>query len=271
MRAGHAELSADTSTSGAAKGLVMVERIRFTRLTLAALGVLALPLSPGGSVSGQGNAASFKRHSSTQEPSRLVTLEKLKKWEKELSNWGRWGKDDERGLLNLITPEKTKQATALVKEGKTVTLQINPIKKTGSDSGSFGENVHRMYRIDPKTGAALGAIDIIQLSLHDGLNSHLDALCHYQGPIGRKPGEPAVSYNGFPFNLTAAGCQQSSGDIMCPGYVTRGILVDMPLLRKVMWLEPSTPIYVEDLEAWEKFAGIKIVASDSVLIRGGRW
>jgi hypothetical protein len=128
-----------------------------------------------------------------------------------------------------------------------------------------------MARIDPKTGAVLGALDIIHLSIHDGLNSHMDALCHYQGPIGRKPGEPAVSYNGFPFTLTAAGCQQSAADRMGPGYITRGILVDMPLLRNVTWLEPSTPIYVEDLEAWEKFAGIRIGAGDALLIRGGRW
>lgn len=225
-------------------------------------------------VSGQGGGGqqpAFKPHPSTQEPHRLVTIEKLKQWEKELSNWGRWGKDDQRGLLNLITPEKTKQSLALVKEGKTVTLQINPIKKSGSDTGGFGENVHRMFRIDPKTGAATAAIDIIQLSIHDGLNSHLDALCHYQGPIGRRQGEPAVSYNGFPFTLTAAGCQESAADRMGPGYITRGILVDMPLLKKVKWLEPSTPIYVEDLEAWEKFAGIKIGAGDALIIRGGRW
>jgi hypothetical protein len=218
-----------------------------------------------------GQQPAFKPHHSTQEPGRLVTLAKLKQWEKELSNWGRWGKDDERGLLNLITPEKTKQALALVKEGKTVTLQINPIKKSGSDTGGFGENVHRMYRIDPKTGAALGAIDIIHLSIHDGLNSHLDALCHYQGPIGRKPGEPAVSYNGFPFTLTAAGCQQSAADRMGPGYLTRGVLVDIPLMKGVKWLEPSTPIYIEDLEAWEKFAGIKIGPGDALIVRGGRW
>jgi hypothetical protein len=237
------------------------------RLSLA----LTLFLWPAISLSGQDGARPFKPHASTQDPARLVTLDTLKQWEKELSNWGRWGKDDERGLLNLITPEKTKHATTLVKEGKTVTLQINPIKKSGSDVGSFGENVHRMARIDPKTGAIQGALDIIQLSIHDGLNSHLDALCHYQGPIGRKPGEPAVSYNGFPFTLTAAGCQQSAADRMGPGYVTRGILVDMPLLRQVRWLEPSTPIYAEDLEAWEKFAGIRIGAGDALLIRTGRW
>ena len=235
----------------------------------AAIVVGACALASAVLVSAQGQA--FSAHPSTQEPKRLVTLDTLKRWERELSNWGRWGKDDQRGLLNLITPEKTKQALTLVREGRTVTLQINPIKKSGSDTGGFGENVHRMARIDPKTGAILGALDIIQLSIHDGLNSHLDALCHYQGPIGRKPGEPAVSYNGFPFTLTAAGCQESAADRMGPGYLTRGILVDMPLLRKVRWLEPSTPIYAEDLEAWEQFAGIRIGAGDALLIRSGRW
>ena len=245
----------------------MLNRIAVAAVLAAGMCVFAQVAA----VAQRGGPSAFKPHQSTQEPGRLVTLAKLKRWESELSNWGRWGKEDERGLLNLITPEKTKLALSLVKEGKTVTLQMNPIKKSGSDTGGFGENVHRMARIDPKTGAVQGALDIIQLSIHDGLNSHLDALCHYQGPIGRKPGEPAVSYNGFPFTLTAAGCQQSAADRMGPGYITRGVLVDMPLLKNVKWLEPTTPIYVEDLEAWEKFAGIKIGAGDALLIRGGRW
>ena len=126
---------------------------------------IAFVILPGTLVLGQ--EQTFTAHPSTQEPSRLVTLETLKKWEGELSNWGRWGKEDQRGLLNLITPEKTKQALALVKEAKTVTLQINPFKKTGIDTGGFGENVHRMARIDPETGAVRGALDIIQLSIHD--------------------------------------------------------------------------------------------------------
>ena len=245
----------------------MLKRIAVSALVV----VTAFVIAPVVAGQGGGQQPAFRAHPSTQEPGRLVTIEKLKVWEKQLSNWGRFGKDDQRGLLNLITPEKTKSALALVKEGKTVTLQINPIKKQGSDTGSFGENVHRMYRLDPVTGAAMGAIDIIQLSIHDGLNSHMDALCHYQGPIGRKPGEPAVSYNGFPFTLTAIGCRESAADRMGPGYHTRGILVDIPLMKGLKWLEPSTPIYVEDLEAWEKYAGIKIGAGDALIVRGGRW
>ena len=58
---------------------------------------------------------------------------------------------------------------------------------------------------------------------------------------------------------------------MGPAYVTRGVLVDIPLMRGVEWLEPSTPIYVEDLKEWEEFAGITIGAGDALMIRGGRW
>ncbi len=242
--------------------------VRFVVAALATAGLIVGV--QGAAVEGQG-APRYRPHPSTQEPSRLVTLDMLKRWETELSNWGRWGKDDQRGMLNLITPEKTKSALALVREAKTVTLQINPIKKTGSDTGTFGENLHRMARVHPVTGAIQGALDVIHLSLHDGLQSHMDALCHYQGPIGRKPGEPAVSYNGFPFTLTAAGCIESAADRMGPGYITRGVLVDLPLLKGVKWLEPSTPIYVEDLEAWEKFAGIRLGPGDALIVRTGRW
>jgi hypothetical protein len=239
---------------------------------VAVAGIVGVCLLAGmASVSGQGGGPRYTADPSTQDPKRLVTLDTLKRWEKELSNWGRWGKDDQRGLLNLITPEKTKSALALVKEAKTVTLQINPIKKTGSDTGGFGENLHRMARVHPVTGAIQGALDVIHLSIHDGLSSHMDALCHYQGPIGRKEGEPAVSYNGFPFTLTAAGCIESAADRMGPGYITRGLLVDLPLMKGVKWLEPSTPVYAEDLEAWEKFAGIRIGPGDALIVRTGRW
>ena len=40
----------------------------------------------------------------------------------ELSNWGRWGREDQIGALNLITPEKRLQAAKLVKEG----ISISP-------------------------------------------------------------------------------------------------------------------------------------------------
>ena len=55
------------------------------------------------------------------------------------------------------------------------------------------------------------------------------------------------------------------------GIVTRGVLIDMPALKGVPYLEPGTRIFVEDLEAWEKKAGVKVSAGDALFIRTGRW
>ncbi len=209
----------------------------------------------------------FKAHPSTQHPSVKVTLETLSQWEKELSNWGRWGPDDQRGTLNLITPEKTRQAASLVQAGETVTLQHFVSEEKTLDSQTFGPTEHWMSRIDPVTGEPSFALDEIQFSLHDGMLSHVDALCHYRSEVN---GEYVI-FNGYPQNLTATGCEDLGIDRMGTSYVTRGVLVDMPLLRGVQWLDPSTPIYVSDLEAWEEFAGVKISSGDALFIRTGRW
>ena len=47
---------------------------------------------------------------------------------KTLSNWGRWGKDDQLGALNLITPQKRKEAAGLVQEGISISLTRNAVK-----------------------------------------------------------------------------------------------------------------------------------------------
>lgn len=214
------------------------------------------------------HAQPFEAHPSTQEESIRVTLETLAGWEQELSNWGRWGPDDQRGTLNLITAAKTKQAASLVLSGESVTLQhFVTTEPPAIDSAAFGPTDHWMSRIDPVTGEPSFALDEIQFSLHDGMLSHLDALCHYRTEID---GEYII-FNGYPQNLTATGCEDLAIDRMGTSYVTRGILVDMPLLRGVEWLDPSTPIYVEDLLAWEEFAGVTISSGDALFVRTGRW
>src|SRR5499426_4747090 len=55
-------------------------------------------------------------------PPRVVTAAEYEQWKRDLSNWGRWGKDDQIGALNLITPAKRRQAAALVKDGVSVSL-----------------------------------------------------------------------------------------------------------------------------------------------------
>jgi kynurenine formamidase len=233
---------------------------------LAVLLVLGPPLGQDARLAAQ-QPGPYVVHPSTQQPDRLVTLDDLARWERDLSNWGRWGPTDQRGALNLITAEKTVQATRLVRDGVTVTLQHFPTKEDALDTGTFGETRHWMSRVNPQTGEVLSALDEIQFSLHDGLLSHLDALCHYRT---ERDGQYVV-FNGYPQNLDQDGCKDLSIDRMGPGYVTRGVLVDMPLLRGVEWLEPSTPIYVEDLEEWERYAGVRVEPGDVLLVRTGRW
>ena len=232
----------------------------------------SLALSPVGLASAraaaQGAQERFEVHPSTQDPSVLVTLETLEKWETELSNWGKWGPDDQRGTLNLITPEKTRAATRLVEDGVTVTLAHFVTEEDAIDSGTFGPTEHWMPSVAPVTGEPRFALDAMSFSLHDGQLAHMDALCHY----AMEQNGQQVIFNGYPQNMTADGCVGDLGiNDMGPGYVTRGILVDIPLMRGLDYLEPSTPIYVSDLEEWEDFAGITVSPGDVLLVRGGRW
>ena len=130
-------------------------------------------------------------------------------------------------------------------------------------------NRHWMPGLNPETGAVSGALDAISFAIHDGGNTHIDALCHYVVQSDRD--NPTI-YNGRPQHLTANGCEGGASiDKMGPGYVTRGLLIDIPLLRGVEYLEKRLPIYVEDLEAWEEFAGVTIESGDAVFLRTGRW
>ncbi|MBZ5607535.1 MAG: cyclase family protein [Acidobacteriia bacterium] len=210
-------------------------------------------------------AAQPKAATSAQHP--VITIEQVNKWETELSNWGRWGKDDERGSLNLITPQKQVQAAKLVKDGVTVTLAHFASLEKAEDNFNFGPTKHEMFGVDPKTHIPRFALDMISFGIHDGTNSHMDALCHYRL---QRDGQWVV-FNGHPQELDEKGCKADGIDRMGPGIFTRGILVDIPLMRGVDYLEPGTPIYPEDLEAWEKYAHVKISSGDAVFVRTGRW
>jgi len=67
------------------------------------------------------------------------------------------------------------------------------------------------------------------------------------------------------------GARKNSILTMKSGIVTRGVLYDIPRLKGVPYLEPGTRIFPEDLEAWEKKAGVKAGPGDALLVRWGRW
>ncbi|MFN8061067.1 MAG: cyclase family protein [Vicinamibacterales bacterium] len=172
---------------------------------------------------------------------------------KELSNWGRWGKDDQLGTINLITPDKRKQAAALVREGVSVSLARDSERERAEDNGS-------PYEI---TMRAAG-MDAISVAYHGYAHTHIDALWHIA--VDDK------SYNGVPRSLGfEKGAPALSVLNLKSGIFTRGIVVDIPRLRGVRYLEPGAAIYPEDLDAWEKKTGVKIGSGDAVFIYTGRW
>jgi kynurenine formamidase len=176
----------------------------------------------------------------------------------ELSNWGRWGDDDQRGTLNLITPAKRRQAAALVREGISVSLSQDLSTQAAAD------NTTPMQLIMTAEPGAPVAMDEWRIFYHGLTYAHLDALCHarYQGQ----------AYNGFDAaDASETGCASSGVEHLKDGVLSRGILIDVPRLKGVPYLEPGTPVLASDIEAWERQAGVSIESGDVVLVRTGRW
>ena len=183
----------------------------------------------------------------------------------ELSNWGRWGADDQLGAANLITPEKRLEAMGLATEGITVSLAHRVLQDEADDVPlPFGR---RMLGVPDAAAASAffgGVSDNYQVSYHGYSHSHIDSLCHilHKGQM----------YNGVSQDtITEAGCANASIVNLQGGIVTRGVLLDIPRLKGVPYLEPGTPIYTEDLEAWEEMAGVTVQPGDAIFIRTGRW
>jgi len=174
---------------------------------------------------------------------------------KQVSNWGRWGKDDQLGALNLVTPAKRKQAAALVKSGVSVSLAHNPLTERAEDNNNPFE--HTMLRGNN--------MDRYAVSYHGYAHSHIDALCHFLYKDQTYNGYARADVN------TDKGCVKLGIDNLKSGIITRGVLVDIPRLRGVEYLEPGTALYAEDVEAWEKKSGVKVGPGDVLLLRTGRW
>ena len=194
------------------------------------------------------------------QSSHQVTADMVAAWMGELSNWGRWGDDDQLGTLNLVTPDKRRQAVGLARTGTSVSLSHNYLKEEAADATS--PFAHEMLGVG-SPGAFRS--DRFGIAYHGFAHSHMDSLCHMMHD-GRM-------YNGFVRDdeVTAAGCNRLAIINFKQGIVSRGILMDIARLKGVEYLEPGTPIYVEDLEAWEQEAGVRVESGDIVFVRSGRW
>ena len=193
-------------------------------------------------------------------PRTQLTSKDIEEMMTALSNWGRWGKEDQVGTLNLITPKKRKQAAALVQEGNSISLARELTERQPGGAKPFG---HKMTSTGLTAGAT-SAADVYSFDYHGYLLTHLDALCHL---FHRDRLYNNISQQ----RVTEKGAEKLSIANMKNGLFTRGVLMDIPRLLNAKFLEGSHAIYPEDLDAWEKKAGLRVESGDAILIRTGSW
>ena len=195
-----------------------------------------------------------------------VTSEWLEKTYEQVKNWGRWGDDDQAGALNYITPARRKAAAALVREGVAISCSLDfPV--VPSPENPHPALHHMTVAGDACTGGELGGLeatmDFIGIAFHGMATSHIDALCHVL--------VKETMYNGRPASdVKSIGAE--TNDIMCArdGIVSRGVLLDIPRLRGVDWLEPGEQIGPDELEAAERAQNVQLGEGDILLVATGR-
>ena len=160
----------------------------------------------------------------TAEP---VSREQFDQWMQDISNWGRWGADDEKGTLNLITPQKRVEAAQLVQDGVSVSLSLFADKEQRPING----NPFRHSLSVSRFGEHEVAGDEYSVQYHGFAHSHMDGLPHFA--------HKGQMYNGFSVDeLEESGANRLGIHNAFEGVFTRGIIVDIPWLRGVDYLEP---------------------------------
>jgi len=202
-------------------------------------------------------------------------IETVRELSARVSNWGRFGDDDERGTLNLATPEHVVAGARLVTQGKTISMAL-PFDSDGPQNGGLGRfnPVHLMIRdgADAIAGTAIrdfyggvdkhfrGTDDIVIMPLQCG--TQWDALGHvvFEDKI----------YNGFSADqVSSKGALKNAVTQACGSMVGRGVLLDVAKANGVDFLEPGHVIGPDDLDRAATTAGVEVGPGDHVFVRTG--
>ncbi|MDH6627223.1 kynurenine formamidase [Streptomyces sp. LBL] len=169
-----------------------------------------------------------------------------------------------RGALDTIGEEQVLAAAREVRTGRTVSLAAPVETRTGPDSADPARHwLTAPADGHPGSNGLEFAMDRFAMNIHGDVDSHLDALCHvvYDGTL----------YGGVPAAdaLSPDGASALSVDLARDGIAGRGVLLDIPRLHGVPWLEPGTNVSGEDLSAAEARQGVRVGRGDILLVRVG--
>ncbi len=189
-----------------------------------------------------------------------------------VSNWGRWGEEDQVGTLNLIDDEARLRGVASVRSGTAYALGL-PLSadegiQMGFVPGRVNPNrtmicINNPLSADPSWIAS--SEDVVTLALQS--STHWDGLAHVSYGAGADGG---VLYNGFPASSVTEEGAGKLGIHLVRSLVSRGVLLDVARVKGLELLEPGYPISPEDLDAACELGGLAIKAGDVVLVRTGQ-
>jgi len=188
----------------------------------------------------------------------------------ERTFWGRWGPDDEVGLLNLVSAAEVVEAARLVRTGKTFTLGLRVFDERGDPlSAERQRAMHVSYRdwshyasgkVEVDSRNSCSADDGLFISCHG--TTHMDALGHIW--------VDDQLYNGYPAKTTASWLERCSiAPLSQRGVITRGVLLDVAAARGVPYLPPTSEITCRELQAVAADVGVEVGKGDVILIRTG--
>jgi kynurenine formamidase len=190
----------------------------------------------------------------------VPTREEVIAYLHERRNWGRWGDDDQMGLINLITPEKRIEAARMVRSGRNISLSRDFPKLAGSDNPYPAQ--HWMKTVPRGTGGF--SADYVGIYFHGTASTHLDALCHTwddQGMWNGRNYKEEVTFDGVNFGAVHHWHN---------GLITRGVLLDVPKFRGESYVTMDTPVHGWELEAIAKEQGVTVGPGDALVVYSGR-
>lgn len=178
----------------------------------------------------------------------------------EHNNWGRWGDDDNRGALNLVTPEKRLEAVGLVRTGRQVSLSRAWPKRPGPLNPSPAQHFPQWT----DRGVSGGAVDYYGISYHGYTTTHIDALCHVWDADGGWQGRNYADV------MTSTGAKHGAVTAWEEGIVTRGVLLDVPRFRGEPFVTLDNPVTGPELAAVAEAQGVEVRPGDALVVYSGR-
>ncbi|MGQ0823666.1 MAG: cyclase family protein [Actinomycetota bacterium] len=195
----------------------------------------------------------------------MALPEELQALAARVSNWGRWGPDDQRGTLNFITPEAVRRGAAAVRRGVSFSLSI-PYDEDGPQTGGIPGRINPQHTMITRNVSVTGdpsdfttSDDMVEMGIQAA--THWDALSHV--------GYDGLLYNGIPDSVIDEAGAAKLGVEQFGAIVTRGVLLDIARLHGVDYLEGGYAIGAADLHAAAERAGARIEPGDIVLVRTG--